>query len=321
MSKFEELNLKGVRTYPIESRKNKVEVSNFAQTCDPAANISYFLDTLPRILAGEAFRQVVEAVVEAKERGKPVVVMMGAHVIKCGLSPILIDLMIRGVVSAVAMNGGASIHDFEVAMWGATSEDVAAGVKDGSFGMAEQTGRLINEAITEGVKRGLGYGEALGRRLGELEAPFDHLSLLAQGYRLEIPVTVHIALGTDIVHQHPQANGAAIGEASYRDFRIFARVISNLGDGGVVLNLGSAVILPEVFLKAVTVARNLGYPVRDFTTANFDMIQHYRPNQNVVRRPTLAGGQGYSLTGHHELMIPLLAVAVKERLKRREIPC
>lgn len=321
MSIFEEIDLSKAKTYPIESRKNKVKVDDFAKACAPEEVPARFLDTLPRILAEDAFRQVVGAIALAKEKGKPVVAMLGAHVIKCGLSPILIDLIKGGIISAAAMNGGASIHDFEIAMWGATSEDVAANIGDGSFGMAEETGRLINEAIIDGTKHRLGYGEALGKRLYQLSAPFRQFSILAGGYETKVPVTVHVAIGTDTVHQHPTANGAAIGEATYRDFKIFAKVVSELGDGGVVMNIGSAVILPEVFLKAVTIARNLGYLVKDFTTANFDMIQHYRPVQNVVKRPTLAGGQGYSLTGHHEVMIPLLAVAVKSELKRREIPC
>ena len=309
MSKYEEIRLDGIKTYPFSKRKNKVKIADFATVFDPGTEFKEFVDSLPHILVGEDFRILVAKILEAAKKGKPVVTMMGAHVIKCGLGPVLIDLMNRGIISHIALNGGGSIHDFEIARWGQTSEDVAQGLQDGSFGMAEETGKLLNQAVCQGKKEGLGYGETLGRNLQQ--APHADKSLLAAGYRLRIPVTVHVALGTDIVHQHPSASGSAIGETSYRDFRIFAHTISRIGDGGVVLNLGSAVILPEVFLKALTVVRNLGCEVERFTTANFDMIQHYRQQVNVLLRPTQSGGQAFGFTGHHEIMIPLLAAAVK----------
>jgi len=314
LSKYEEIRLNDVKTYPFSERKSKVKVTDFATVFDPGAEFQGFVDSLPHILVGEDFRTLVAKIVEAAKKGKPVVVMMGAHVVKCGLSPVLIDLMKRKIISHIALNGGGSIHDFEIANWGQTSEDVAQGLQNGTFGMAEETGRLINQAIRQGEQEGLGYGEALGRSLQG--APYTKKSILAVGYRMHIPVTVHVALGTDIVHQHPSASGSAIGETSYRDFRIFAHKISQIGQGGVVLNLGSAVILPEVFLKALTVVRNLGYRVEQFTTANFDMIQHYRQRVNVLQRPTQSGGQAFGFTGHHEIMIPLLAAAVKLGLKQ-----
>ncbi len=309
MSKYEEILLDGIKTYPFSKRKNKVNIADFATVFDPGTGFKEFVDSLPHILVGEDFRRLVAKILAAAKKGKPVVAMMGAHVIKCGLGPVLIDLMNRGIISHIALNGGGSIHDFEIARWGQTSEDVAQGLQDGSFGMAEETGKLLNQAVCQGKKEDLGYGETLGRNLQQ--APHAEKSLLAAGYRMRIPVTVHVALGTDIVHQHPSASGGAIGETSYRDFRIFARTISRIGDGGVVLNLGSAVILPEVFLKALTVVRNLGCQVERFTTANFDMIQHYRQQVNVLLRPTQSGGQAFGFTGHHEIMIPLLATAVK----------
>jgi hypothetical protein len=222
--------------------------------------------------------------------------------------------MEKGIINAIALNGAASIHDFEIALIGATSEDVAENIQNGIFGMSEETGRLMNEAIKDGTKKGYGMGEGLGRRLLESNPPYLEYSLIAASIQHEIPLTVHVAIGTDIIHQHPAADGAAIGQASFTDFRTFVSVVSELGDGGVLLNLGSAVLLPEVFLKALTVARNLRHNVVNFTTANFDMIQHYRPNENVVKRPTNMGGQGYAFTGHHEIMIPLLASAIIERL-------
>ena len=316
MSKYEEIEVSGAKTYPIKNRKNKVGIKDFAQVCDVDAAVGEWLSSLPRILAGEDLRAVITAIVNAKRAGKPVILMMGSHVIKCGLSPIIIDLLERGILTAVAMNGSGAIHDFEIAMWGETSEDVAEYIEDGSFGMVEETGSLINEIITSAAKEDLGFGEAVGRYLVENSSPHWKFSLLASCYRLDIPITVHVAIGTDIIHQHPKNDGAAIGETTYRDFKILTKVVSGLGDGGVVLNVGSAVVLPEVFLKALNLARNLGHSVRNFTTANFDMIQHYRPRVNVVQRPTQSGGRGFALTGHHEIQIPLLAVGVKSELKR-----
>ena len=241
--------------------------------------------------------------------------MMGGHVIKCGLSPMLIALAKRGVITGFAFNGASSIHDFEIALIGETSEDVGAYLQTGKFGMWEETGRLMNEAIQRAADTGIGMGEALGKSLVEMDAAYTDYSLLAAGIHYAVPITVHVAIGTDIIHQHPAASGAAIGEASFTDFRVLTEMVTHLEGGGVVLNLGSAVILPEVFLKALTIARNLGHTVSRFTTANFDMQQQYRPMENVVKRPTEMGGHGYTFTGHHELMIPLLVQAVLSRLK------
>lgn len=258
---------------------------------------------------------MVGAIVEAFQRQRPVIWGMGAHVIKCGLNPIVIELMKRGIITAVAMNGAGPIHDFEIALIGETSEDVIEGLQTGMFGMVEETGHLMNKAIEEGAKRGVGLGQSIGEKITELGPPFAHHSILATGVNLGIPVTVHVAIGTDIIHMHPSADGGAIGQTTFTDFRLFTSVVADLGNGGVYLNIGSAVLLPEVFLKALTIARNLGRHVTNFTTVNLDMIQHYRPAQSVVRRPTLDGGKGYSLSGHHELMIPLLAQAVLEQLE------
>jgi hypothetical protein len=260
----------------------------------------------------QSFRGVVAAILEARRRGKPVILGMGAHVIKVGLSAIVVDLLERGVVTAVAMNGAGAVHDFELAYAGVTSEDVEAQLAEGDFGMAEETGRVLNEAVAEGVRRGLGFGRALGERLLAMQPPHVGQSIFAACARLRLPCTVHVALGTDIVHMHPSCDGAAVGEGTHRDFRLLAAVVADLDDGGVYLNVGSAVLLPEVFLKALALARNLGYRVQGFVTANLDFIQHYRPTQNVVRRPVARGGQGYALTGHHELLVPLLAAALIE---------
>jgi len=280
-----------------------------------------FLDALPDILVARDFRRVVSAIVRATGARRAVVAMLGGHVVKTGLSPVLIDLMERGVITHVAMNGSAAIHDYEVARFGATSEDVAAGLRDGSFGMAEETGRGLNEAFVRGAMEGWGMGESVGAALQELgEAgalAHPELSIIAAARRLGVVATVHAALGAEIIHQHPAASGAAIGDTSHRDFRRLAAALEGLHEGGVVLNLGSAVIMPEVFLKALTVARNLheGRPVR-FTTCDLDMQRHYRPRVNVVQRPVLAGGDGYEITGHHEIMVPLLCWAVVTELER-----
>jgi len=316
--KYLPIDLNNLKTYPIKNRNNKVNIKDFAHICTNTSNntsFKYFIDSLPKILAGNDFRNIVNSIVKAYKNNKPVIFAMGGHVIKCGLSPIIIDLMKRGILTGVAMNGSVSIHDFEIALIGETSEDVKNSIKDGSFGMAEETGKLMNEAITEGMKQAIGMGEALGKKILKINAPYINYSILAAAIKLDIPVTIHVAIGTDIIHQHPKANGAAIGELSYIDFRIFTSIITDLGDGGVFVNIGSAVILPEVFLKALSIARNLGHPVFNFITANFDMIQHYRPTQNVVKRPTIEGGKGYNITGHHELMIPLLYRAILEELK------
>lgn len=309
------INLSAVTTYPLLERINKVSIHDFATVPSPSVDLSPFLESLPRILKAPDFLALVDTIVAAHQRQKPVIVMMGGHVIKCGLSPLLIVLAKRGVITGFAFNGASSIHDFEIALIGETSEDVGAYLQSGTFGMWEETGSLMNEAIQRAADTGIGIGEALGKLLLEINAPYTDYSLLAAGIHYDVPITVHVAIGTDIIHQHPGANGAAIGEASFTDFRLLTELITHLGDGGVVLNFGSAVILPEVFLKALTIARNLGHTVSHFTTANFDMQQQYRPVENVVKRPTEMGGQGYMFTGHHELMIPLLVQAVLSRLR------
>lgn len=311
MSRYPEIDLSKVTLTSIAQRQSKVQLGALAKPVEAGASFAQWWDSLPQFLAADDLKAVALAVAQARKAGKPVIVMMGAHVIKVGLSPVLIDLMRQGMITTLALNGAGVIHDVELSLFGATSEDVAANLADGTFGMVKETGEFINGTIKAGAKAGLGLGEALGKALVERPAPNLEISLLGQAYQLNLPVTVHVAVGTDIIHQQPSADGAAIGEASLRDFRILARQAADLGGGGVVLNLGSAVILPEVFLKALTVARNLGYPARDFTTANFDMIQHYRPRVNVVSRPTLGGGRGYTITGHHEIMIPLLALGIK----------
>ena len=306
------LDFAGLRTVGLEERGGKVKAADFATVYRPGAGVAGWLDSLPRILAGNGFRAVVEALIAARAGRRAMIWGLGGHVIKCGLAPVLIDLMRRGYVTAFAMNGAAAIHDFEIALAGHTSEDVEAVLPDGRFGAAEETGREMNRAIAEGDRDGLGMGEALGRLLAC--APETAPSLLLQAYRNVTPVTVHVALGTDTPHTHPAADPAAIGSASHRDFRLFAACVADLDQGGVYLNVGSAVVLPEVFLKAVSAVRNLGHPLAGFTTANFDFLQHYRPRVNVVERPHAgAGGAGYAITGHHELMIPLLAAALIEK--------
>lgn len=309
--KYPALDWNQIKTFSISERPNKVSVENFGTPHAPGGSFSDFLRHLPGFLAATDFKLIVNAIATAVQGGRTVLLMMGAHPIKCGLNPILIDAMHAGIVNAVAFNGAGSIHDFETALQGETSEDVQRGLDDGSFGMADETGRLMNAALASGVGRGLGAGQSLGEAMTGF--PNRHLSILHTGVERETPVTVHIAVGTDIIHQHPTANGAVLGEASFRDFQKFASIVATL-EGGVVLNIGSAVIMPEVFLKALTVARNLGHTVNQFTTATFDMIRQYRPTENVVRRPTHLGGKGYYMIGHHELMIPLLFAAVKERL-------
>ena len=314
------LSLDGVKTYPLAKRSSKVGVADFAVPPKPGASVGKFIDGLPNILAVQSLRAVAEAVVAARRKRKPIIWGLGGHVIKCGLGPVLIDLMRRGFVSCLAMNGAAMIHDFEIAWVGHTSEDVEAGLGKGQFGMAEETSRTINVAISAGDAQGLGAGEAVGKILNpsRRRSRFAKASLLSTAYRQRIPVTVHLAIGTDINMNHPSVDAAALGAASHRDFRLLAHMVSKMGGGGVYLNLGSAVILPEVFLKCVSLARNLGHSLQRIVTANFDFIQHYRPTQNVVLRPTARTGKGYALTGHHELMIPLLAAAVLETDRKRQ---
>jgi len=309
--KWKPISSKGLKTYSIKDRKSKVSVDDFAGLHVRGGTFAEFMDKLPAILAASDIKAVAQAVVSAHRSGATVALGIGAHVIKVGLGPLIIDLMERGVVSAVAMNGACVVHDFEAAYAGCTSEDVDSELGKGAFGMAEETGRYINKAIKKGAASGL--GRAVGSMIAGSRFPHRDKSILAAGARLDLPVTVHVALGTDIVHIHPQMDAAATGEASMHDFKLFASVVSAL-EGGVYLNVGSAVILPEVFLKALTLARNLGHRVENFTTVNMDFLQHYRPLTNVVRRPTAGGGKGYRLTGHHEIMLPLLYAAVIEGL-------
>jgi len=312
MSKYTHapLSFSGLKTIPIQARGGKVRVEHFAKPYS-GGGISAWLDSLPHILAADSFRSVVDALVNARARQKMILWGLGGHVVKCGLAPILIDLMRRGYATAFAVNGAAAIHDFEIAIAGQTSEDVEAVLPDGSFGAAEETGREFNAALSHGM----GFGESLGHHLETIADPrFATSSLLRETYRNSTPVTVHVAIGTDTPHTHPTASGDALGRATHHDFRLLCSLVKDINDGGVYLNVGSAVVLPEVFLKAVSVVRNLGHPLANFTTVNFDFLQHYRPKVNVVERPhAQAGGHGYSITGHHEIMIPLLAAALIER--------
>lgn len=312
------LDLTHVHTYSLRSRPSKVSVAEFAKVLRHGTTVRQWIDCLPRILAGNDFRAVVAALERARQKRKPIIWSLGGHVIKCGLSPVLIDLMKRGYVTAVAMNGAAMIHDFEVGVAGKTSEDVPAVLGRGRFGMAEETGRFINEAIAAGDREGLGIGEAVGRFLVKHRGSrFRRYSLLAAAYKARVPVTVHVAIGTDIIHMHPAMDPRATGAATHRDFRLLAALVKKM-DGGVYLNVGSAVVLPEVFMKCYSLAANLSRAPRGITTVNLDFIQHYRPTQNVLTRPTAGrGSRGYALTGHHELMIPLLAGALKKGVRDR----
>jgi hypothetical protein len=310
---FPPLDFNRLRTYPLRERDNKVHAAELARPWRKGAGFAQFVESLPHILAGNDFRAVVDATVAAVRNRRPVLVLMGAHPVKCGLNPVLVDLMQRGVISALAGNGALAIHDFELALIGGTSEDVQHGLDDGSFGMIDETGRLMNRALADGIAQGIGAGRALGQAILNGPFPHKHLSLLHQGVVRNVPVTIHIAIGTDIIHQHPTADGAVLGEATYLDFQKLAAVIAQL-EGGIVLNIGSAVVMPEVFLKALTIARNLGHTVEHFTTATFDMQRQYRPAENIVRRPTAKGGHGYYLIGQHELLVPLWAAAVLEEV-------
>jgi hypothetical protein len=309
---YAEFDLSGVTTYPLKSRASKARVADFARPAATGGSTTAFVDSLPGLLAGADFKAIVGAIGDARRNGSGVVWGLGAHVIKTGLGPVLIDLMERGFVAAIATNGASVIHDFEIALVGATSEDVDEALGPGRFGMAEETGRLLNGAINDGVRAGLGIGQAVTAFLAAKQPQFARYSILAAAGRLNIPVTVHIAIGTDIIHMHPAASGAALGEGSLRDFRYFVSNVARL-ERGVYLNCGSAVVLPEVFLKAVALARNRGVALAELTTVNLDFIRSYRPQTNVVARPTAGTGRGYSLVGHHELMIPLLAAALVEQ--------
>ncbi|HKE55767.1 MAG TPA: hypothetical protein VKB46_03660 [Pyrinomonadaceae bacterium] len=302
------LDLKDVKTYPLASRPSKVSLDSFAQPMSEDLSVREFLTGLPDVLAVQTLRQLARRIHQAKELGKPIIWGIGGHVVKTGLAPVLIDLMKRGFVSAIAANGSVLVHDAEIGLVGSTSEDVDATLSEGVFGGAEETGSLLNRAAQEGARDQIGLGEAMGRALLDLEPRHRDYSLLCAAYLAKIPFTAHLTIGGDIAHFHPSADGAALGATTHTDFRLLTELVRRMDGGGVYLNVGSAVVLPEVFLKCVTVVRNLGHPLADITTANFDFIQSYRPLTNVVRRPTEHGaGSGYSVTGHHELMIPLLA--------------
>jgi hypothetical protein len=307
------INRASLKTYSLASRKSKVNRADFAHPWRPQGTLEDFLERLPNILAARDFKAVVSAIVKAHKASKHVVMAMGAHVIKVGLNPIVVDMMERGVITAIAMNGAGIIHDLELALIGRTSEDVLEGLEQGAFGMAEESADFLNRAIAEAANEGSGLGQAVGRAIIKENLPFIKDSILATAARLEIPATVHVAIGTDIIHIHPGFDPEAAGKASYDDFRLFASVVAALEDG-VYMNVGSAVIMPEVFLKALTLVRNLGHRVKRFTTVNMEFIRHYRPMTNVVHRPTASGGQGYALIGHHEIMFPLLAAAVIEKM-------
>jgi hypothetical protein len=301
-----------IKTYSVKSRASKVRISDFSKPHTKGGSFKDFFSSLPNILASKSFKDVVAAVVRARKDKRPVMLGMGAHSIKVGLNPVIINLMEHGIITSLSLNGAGIIHDFELAFIGQTSEDVDKEILSGAFGMAEETGSMLNQAIRS-AGSGEGIGEAVGRMIQTSDMPYKGKSLLAATHRLGVPATVHVAIGTDIIHMHPSFDGRATGEAAQRDFLAFCSLVSEL-EGGVYINLGSAVLLPEIFLKAVTLARNLGHPLRNFTTVNMDFVQHYRPNTNVVRRPTEGGGKGFAITGHHEIMFPLLAAAVLEQL-------
>jgi deoxyhypusine synthase len=312
--KYKPISLKNVKTCKLKSRKSKVQLDRVGKAFS-GGSLRSFLNSLPDILAVKDLRAVADAIVKAREKDRPVILGMGAHPVKVGLSPIIINLMKNNLITAVAMNGACIVHDFELSLMGHTSEDVDIELCKGTFGMAEETGRELNRAIKIGVKKGFGTGRSVGEYILNSKAKYRDLSILAAASQLNIPATVHVALGTDIIHMHPEADGRSIGEGSLRDFRLLSSVVSDL-KGGVYINLGSAVIMPEVFLKAIAVTRNLKYDVKNFTTVNMDFIQHYRARENVLRRPVLSGGKSYALTGHHEIMFPLLAAAVMQRMSK-----
>jgi len=320
MSKYKEkpLSPKGLKTYSLRSRKSRVDIKNFANVLESENSFASFLQSLPNLLAARDFKEFLSLMKKAREKKRAVIFALGAHVIKVGLNPILISLMREGWVSALALNGASVIHDFEIAFSGKTSEDVGAGIKGGQFGMAQETGEMLNRAINSGAEKGLGLGEAVGKMMAESRFPYKNLSLLATSYSLNIPVTVHVAIGTDIIHFHPMVKGEALGKTSLTDFFLFCSLLKKLEGGGVFINIGSAVILPEVFLKAVSFVRNKGFRLENFSTAVFDFIHHYRPHQNVTLRPLGEKGRGFYFIGHHELMIPLLAASLKSGKKENK---
>lgn len=308
---YDYLDNKKIKQYSLFNRESKVKKEDFGKPVESNCSFTEFLESLPNILAGKDIKEIAKTIAVAKKGGKKFVLGMGAHVIKVGLSPLLIDLIEKGILDGIAMNGACTIHDTEIAIVGHTSEDVAKEISSGTFGMVKETTEFITKAIKE--NNSVGCGEALGKALLESNFPYIDKSILAMAYKNKVPVTVHIAIGTDIIHMHPDFDGSAFGFATHRDFLVFSKLISELEDG-IYLNLGSSVILPEVFLKAVSLVRNLGYKLTNITTINMDFIQHYRPLTNVVKRPTLDGGKGFSLTGHHEIMFPLLCTAIKSYL-------
>lgn len=304
-----------LKTYSLKSRKSKVNIGNFAKVLAPEKTFIRFIDSLPDILAGGDFKKFISLMETAKKRNRAIIFALGPHVIKVGLSPLIIDLMNHGWITALALNGAGIIHDFEIAFAGQTSEDVELQIKDGQFGMAQETGEMLNDAINLGAEEGAGLGEAVGKMIADSDFPHKSMSLLSVAYSLNIPVTVHVAIGTDIIHFHPKVKGEALGKASLKDFFLFCSLLEKLEGGGVFVNIGSAVILPEVFLKAVSFARNRGQLLEEFSTAVFDFNHHYRPYQNVVKRPLGKKGEGFYFIGHHELMIPLLAASLKSVMK------
>lgn len=313
MADAKKLDYSRLSTYSIKDRNSLVSKDDFARPWPKGGTLTDFMDRLPAILAGKDIREVISATAQAAKAKRQICLGMGGHVIKTGMNPIIIDLMERGIITLAAMNGSCIIHDLETALTGRTSEDVAQSLTDGSFGMARETSDLLNQAIGKAKKEGMGLGQAVGRLILDLDLPYKNISITAQGARLAVPVTVHVAIGTDIIHMHPQFDAAACGKASHDDFLTFTRQVADL-EQGVFINAGSAVILPEVFLKALTLARNLGHHVDDFTTVNLDFIRHYRPMTNVVNRPTLGKGKGYAIVGHHEILIPLIAAGIIEAL-------
>jgi len=308
---MEFLSWDNVKTYSIKERKHKVKIKDFAKITKAGNSFKEFYDNLPNILAVSRIRKLVKSIVEARQNSKPVILMMGAHVIKCGLSPLIIELIRKDIITSVALNGAGIIHDFEVAFMGETSEDVEENIKDGSFGMVEETATYINDAIKKGAGEEQGLGESVGKMIQLSDFKYKYLSILANCVENKVACSVHVAIGTDVIHQHPNFDGSATGKTAFKDFKVFVEQVSNLG-GGVILNVGSAVILPEVFLKAINIARNLGYKVEDFTTANFDQYTQYRPYQNVLTRPLDKKSTGYNFIGHHEFMIPLLFLVLQE---------
>ncbi len=315
MKKILPIEIPPLKTCSLKSRKSKVDRADFARTWKTGGTLEDFIDRLPDILGANDLKAVVSAIATSRKTDKRVVMAMGAHVIKVGLNPVVIDMMERGIITAIALNGAGIIHDLELAMVGRTSEEVLEGLEQGAFGMARDSADFLNQTISGTEKEGLGLGAAVGRAIIKKQLPFAGESIFAAAYRLNVPATVHVAIGTDIIHIHPEFEPGAVGRASHLDFRLFASVIAGLEEG-VYLNVGSAVILPEVFLKALTLVRNMGHKVEKFTTVNMDFIRHYRPTTNVITRPVSMGGKGYTLLGHHEIMFPLLAAAVIEKLAR-----